>query len=145
MKRLPLELITDLSFDHTVTVDGIRVWDDYVTVSVRGNGVEAVSLRGHAVETSAAKKLVLAVNEAIEKSRPDARLETFAATDFELSNAELCYVASTPIKSGSEKESRRFVLAWHVPVNERAGSRRGSKVHVWIDAFSGRFLTKKPF
>ena len=105
----------------------------------------SLKLRGHAVETAAAKKPVLAVNEAVEKSRPDARLETFAATDFELSNAELCYVASTPIKSGSEKKSRTFVLAWHVPVNERAGSRRGSKVHVWIDAFSGRFLAKKPF
>jgi hypothetical protein len=130
---------------YDVAVDGIRVWDDYVTVSVRGNAVEAVSLRGHAVETASAKRPVLALKEAVEKSRREANLATFDESDFELHDAELCYISSTPTKNGSGKEPQPFVLSWHVPVNERTGSRRGSKMHVWIDAYSGRLLAKKPF
>jgi hypothetical protein len=122
-----------------VVLDGIPVWNDYVTVSVRNDKVEAISLRGHAIENVGEATKVIPIKEVVDKTKTAG---IFGDVDLDLDKAELCYVDPGAIKATArEAEPQEFVLAWHVPVSER-GQRRG-KLHVWIEASSGRFLAKK--
>jgi hypothetical protein len=130
------------------------VWDSYVNVIINGDQVDGLDFRVYQ-QTNQANSAVsdenavhpLDVRTGLAKALSRFKKELAITGKYEILKAELCYVNRAVALGQKIDLNENFVPAWHLVVNSEYGGEKSVRrlFHVWMDASTGEFLSKKPY